>query len=253
MAKATVAKKPGGYSSEDDTCLHKSPDSELRSVVLAVQRGLRKARTTLASQKKDDLANKVCALLTKDGDAGLYTPIKPRRPPRRTPPSSVGGMASGHPGPSSIARSSGRKGASKALSGSFGDDLDHAMDNLRERIATRKEKKKQVAEGANKSQSSRGKASKDSKKATTDDEGRTLTKLIDRALHDISGETGEMDDAKDADCAALRPLALKLAKVYKPYAMGISYPFHELGLLDHQSMHQSTGFVDFRQLECEGS
>ena len=28
-----------------------------------------------------------------------------------------------------------------------------------------------------------------------------------------------MDDAKDADCAALRPLALKLAKVYKPCAL----------------------------------
>ena len=28
-----------------------------------------------------------------------------------------------------------------------------------------------------------------------------------------------MDDAKDADCTALRPLALKLAKVYKPCAL----------------------------------
>ena len=28
-----------------------------------------------------------------------------------------------------------------------------------------------------------------------------------------------MDDAKDTDCAALRPLALKLAKVYKPCAL----------------------------------
>ena len=136
-----------------------------------VQHGLRKTRTTLASKTKGDLANKVCALLLKDGDAGLYTPIKPRRSPRRTSPSSVGSMMIGHLGPSSIAGSSGRKSASKVLSGSlnFGDD--HAMDKLRERIATRKEKKKQVAEGANKSQSSRGNASKDSKKATTDDEG----------------------------------------------------------------------------------
>ena len=35
------------------------------------------------------------------------------------------------------------------------------------------------------------------------------------------GVTGEMDDheAKDADCSALRPLALKMAKVYKPCAL----------------------------------
>ena len=92
-------------------------------------------------------------------------------------------MASGHPGPGSIVGSSGRKSASKALSGSFGDD--HAMDNLRTRISSRKEKKMQVAEGANKSQSSRGRASKETKKATTDDEGRKLTKLIGRALHDM--------------------------------------------------------------------
>ena len=95
------------------------------------------------------------------------------------------------------------------------------MDNLRERIATRKEQTQQAAEGGSKSQSSRGKASEDSKKATTDNEGRKLTKLIDPALHDISGETGlgEMDDAKYADCATLRPRALKLTKGFKPCAL----------------------------------
>ena len=80
---------------------------------------------------------------------------------------------------------------------------------MRARIATRKEKKKQVAEEANKSLSSKGKASQDLKKATTDDEGRKFTKLIDQALHDIAGETEEMDEAKEADCTALRPIALK--------------------------------------------
>ena len=45
--------------------------------------------------------------------------------------------------------------------------------------------------------------------------------MIDRALHDTSGETGEIDDAKDADCTALRPLALKLANVYKPCALAV--------------------------------
>ena len=153
-------------------------------------------------------------------DSIVYAPIKLRRPLHRTPPSSVGSMASGHLGPGSIVGSLctlGRKSASNALSSSFGDN--HAMENMRTQIAARKEKKKQVAEGANKGQSLRGKASKDSKKATTNNKGRKLTKLIDQALHDVSGETGEMGDAKDADCAALRPLALKLVKVYKPCAL----------------------------------
>ena len=41
VAKSAATKKPSGYSSEDDTRPNKSPDSELRSVVNAVQRGLR--------------------------------------------------------------------------------------------------------------------------------------------------------------------------------------------------------------------
>ena len=90
VVKAASAKKPSGYASEDDTRPNKSPDSELRSIVLAIQRGLRKAVTTLESKKKDDLANKVCTILTKGDDAGPYTPAKPRRSPRRTSPSSVG-------------------------------------------------------------------------------------------------------------------------------------------------------------------
>ena len=106
VVKATSAKKPSGYASEDDTRPNKSADSELRSIVLAIQRGLRKTDTTFESKKKDDLAKKVCALLTKDDDAGPYTPIKPRRSLRRMSPSDVGSMASGHPGPSSMAGSS---------------------------------------------------------------------------------------------------------------------------------------------------
>ena len=76
-----------------------------------------------------------------------------------------------------------------------------------------------MAEGASKSQSSQGGASKGTRKSTIDNEGRKLTRLIDRALHDISGETEAMAEAKAADRAALRPLALKLAKVYKPCAL----------------------------------
>ena len=37
-------------------------------------------------------------------------------------------------------------------------------------------------------------------------------------LQPLAGETEEMDDAKEAECTALMPLALKLAKVYKPCA-----------------------------------
>ena len=89
----------------------------------------------------------------------------------------------------------------------------------RGRIATRKQKKKQLAEEATKSVSSKGKGSKDTKKATTGEEGRKLTRCIDWALHAVAGETQEMGDTKEADCAALRPLSLKLAKVYKPCAL----------------------------------
>ena len=63
VAQAATTKKPSVHSSEDDTRPSKSPDSELRSVVNAVQRGLRKTRAR-EPKKTDDLANKVCALRT---------------------------------------------------------------------------------------------------------------------------------------------------------------------------------------------
>ena len=123
-------------------------------------------------------------LLTKDNDAGPYTPIKLRRSPHRTSPSSVGSVVSNNLGPLSMAGSSrGYESASKALSTDFG--YDHAMDNLRTQMASRKEKEKekekmkQVAEGSNKSQSSQGGPLKDAKKGTIDNEGRKLTRLID--------------------------------------------------------------------------
>ena len=119
-----------------------------------------------------------------------------------------------------MAGSSSRKSASKALAADFGDD--HAMENLRTRVASRKEKareKKQVAEGANKSQSTQGGTSKETKKPAIDEQGRKRTRLIDRALHDISGDTEVVAEPKSSDCAALRPLALKIAKVYKPCAL----------------------------------
>ena len=56
------------------------------------------------------------------------------------------------------------------------------MYNMRERIATMKQKKKQLAEEATKSLSSKGKASKDTKKVTTDEEGRKLTKCIEHCM-----------------------------------------------------------------------
>ena len=65
----------------------------------------------------------------------------------------------------------------------------------------------------------KGEAAKDLKKATTDEGGRKLTKVIDRAFHDVAGETEEVDYAKEADFAALRPLALKLVKFYQHCAL----------------------------------
>ena len=41
VVKAASTKKPSGYASEDDTRPNKSPESELRNIVLAIQRGLR--------------------------------------------------------------------------------------------------------------------------------------------------------------------------------------------------------------------
>ena len=71
-----------------------------------------------------------------------------------------------------------------------------------------------MPEEATKSTSSNryGKASKATKIATTDDEGRKLTNCLDRALHGRVGGIGGMADATLADCTALQPLALKLAK-----------------------------------------
>ena len=98
----------------------------------------------------DDLANKVCALLTKDGSPKKYTSITPRRSQRRASPRSVGSMDTSGPSGSMKTGSSGLKSAPKALSVSFDD---HGIDNMRERIAARKQKKI-VAEGATKSTSS---------------------------------------------------------------------------------------------------
>ena len=89
-----------------------------------------------------------------------------------------------------------------------------------------------MAEGANKSQSTQGGTSKETKKATIDEHGRKLTRLIDRALHDISGETEVLTEPKGSDCAALRPLALKIAKVYKPCALAVKKAELMEGLAD---------------------
>ena len=89
-----------------------------------------------------------------------------------------------------------------------------------------------MAEGASKSQSTRGGPSKEAKKATTDDEGRKLTKLIDRALHDIPDEAEEVAEPKGSDCDALRPLALKIAKVHRPCALVVKNTELMEGLAD---------------------
>ena len=55
----------------------------------------------------------------------------------------------------------------------------------------------------------------------------------------MAGETEEMDDAKDADCAALRPLALKLAKVYKPCALVVKKTELMAGVADTHHWHKA--------------
>ena len=170
VAQAATAKKPSGYSSEDDTRPNKSPDSELRSVINVVQRGLRKA-SARESKKTDDLANKVCALLTKEGNLREYTPTKPRRSPWRASSQSGGSTDTSGPPGSMKTGSSGLKSSSKARLVSFDDD--HTMVIMREPIAARK-KKKQMSDEATKSLSSKGKASKGTEKATIDEDGRKL-------------------------------------------------------------------------------
>ena len=178
VVKAVSTRKACGYASEDDMRLNKSLDSELHSIVLAIQHGLCKKNTALEPKKTDNLAKEVCTLFD---DAGPYIPAKLWQSPCRASPVSVGSMVSSMLGPSSMGGSASRKSVSKALSVDFGDD--HAMDNMRKRIATRKakeeEKKKQVPEGAKGSQSTQGGSSKEAKKVTTDEVGRKLTKLID--------------------------------------------------------------------------
>ena len=86
VAAAATKKKPNGYASEDDTRPSESPDSELRKVITAVQRGIRGLQMANAKEPKtsEDLANTGCALLNKDLSPVKYTLTAPRRSPRRT-------------------------------------------------------------------------------------------------------------------------------------------------------------------------
>ena len=78
-----------------------------------------------------------------------------------------------------------------------------------------------MADEATKKTSTKEKAPRTTEKTEAGEEGRRLTKLLDRALHDCVEGLGEMADATAADCTALRPLALTLAKVYKPCALQV--------------------------------
>ena len=167
VAKDAATKKPSGYSSEDDTGPNKSPDCELYEVLsmrssVDCVRCVRRCNPRRRMIWQTKFARSSPKTVTWDS----------------THPQTQGDPHAGRPQRvwvvwraairdlhGSMAGSSGRKSASNALSVSFGDD--HAMENMRARIATRKEKKKQVAEEASKSLSSKGKASTDLKKATT--------------------------------------------------------------------------------------
>ena len=84
--QAAAKNKSSRYASEDDTRPSESPDSELRKVITAVQRGIRGLQMANAKEPKtsEDLANTGCALLNKDLSPVKYTLTAPRRSPRRT-------------------------------------------------------------------------------------------------------------------------------------------------------------------------
>ena len=125
-------------------------------------------------------------------------------------------VTSGPPSGFTRTGTSGKKSSSKALSSSFKDP---GICNMRDRIAA---KKKRVADEATTKTSTKENAPRMTKKA--DEEGKKLTKLLDRALHGCVEDTWAMADATrptTAACTALRPLALKLSTVYKPCALQI--------------------------------
>ena len=105
--------------------------------------------------------------------------------------------------------------SSKALSAAF---KDMGICHMRDRVATRK---KEVAEEANNQLSTKNKEPKKTKKVEADANGRQLTKLLGRALKHCVEDASGMIDPTDAVFTALRPSALKLAKVYKPCAVQI--------------------------------
>ena len=75
VAAAATKNKPSGYVSEDNTHPDKSPNSELRHVITAVQRGLQKSNATEA-KTSGDLANTVCE---RTAVKKKKWPMRPRR------------------------------------------------------------------------------------------------------------------------------------------------------------------------------
>ena len=59
-----------------------------------------------------------------------------------------------------------------------------------------------------------------------------LTTCIDPALHDCMDDIGAMAEVTAATCTSLRPLALKLATVYKPCALQVKTTEHMEGVGD---------------------
>ena len=191
FTQVAAKKKTSGCASEDVTCPSRSPDSELGSVIDAVQQRLR-AAAARNPKKSGGLANKVCVILKGDASPVKCTLASPRRSERMSS-SSVGNMDTGGTSKDSIrTATSGRKSTSKALSASLEDT---GICNMRDRIVA---KKKKVAEEANKQLSMKKNAPKTTKKAEADEEGRQLTKLPDRALEDFVGDVGGMADTANS-------------------------------------------------------
>ena len=205
VAQVAAKKNTSGYASEDNTRQSKSPDSELRNIIVAVQQGLQTAATK-DPKKSGALANNICTLLKGDAVTLVkYTLATPGGPSDV----SIRTVSSGR---KSLRRASQARLLPRPLRTHAG------ICDMRDRVVA---KKKKVADEANKKSSTETKAPTTAKKAEADEEGQHLTKLLDRALNDCVEDIGGMADATMAYSTALRPLALKLAKVYKPCAVQI--------------------------------
>ena len=102
-----------------------------------------------------------------------------------------------------------------------GDDPMIGYEAMQTRIANRKKELEKCAagtkpvKGSNKKRVKKTKEARDSEQDANETRARELTCLLAQALKSIQHHE-ETDYPKQSDCAALLPLAMKVAKVYQP-------------------------------------